>query len=320
MTKYKQAKPVFKTGVQTKAVEPVKSKFDWLATVFKLSALFVLGIYLYGYGAVVGYAGYFGIPQSALFSSSSDLLGIASETLLHHTLYFFNTGGVFGYLWLILKSTFNTVLLYGLLVACVWFAIITIGKSKRARDYLRSVLCSIFPEAKIQLSESVFKSFIRSIWHGILFVIASLTGQIAIICILFLVFTLFLTAAVFGYYAAVNHAGLDIIRPKKCDAIQTNAQFIDTLEKQKAAKLAVTALVPAEHTANCIKVTYSDTKGSKTIAGRSVLAGSDYVLVYELNGKTTRIPLKTAVIETADDAVLKEVELQNAKLLLKDTQ
>lgn len=316
MTKYKQAKPVFKTGVQAKAQEPEKSKFDWLATVFKLSALFLLGIYLYGYGAVVGYASYFGIPQSALFNSSSDLLGIASETLLHHTLYFFNTGGVFGYLWLILKSTFNTVLMYGLLVACVWFAIITIGKSKRARDYLRSVLSSIFPEAQIQLSESVFKSFIRSIWHGILFVIASLTGQIAIICILFLVFILFLAAALFGYYAAVNHAGLDIIRPKKCDAIQTNAQFIDTLEKQKAAKLAVAA----EQTANCIKVTYSDTKGSKTIAGRSVLAGSDYVLVYELNGKTTRIPLKTAVIETADDAVLKEVELQNAKLLAVKAQ
>ena len=316
MTKYKQAKPVFKTRVQAKVKEPEKTKFDWLATVFKLSALFLLGIYLYGYGAAVGYSGYFGIPQSALFSSSSDLLGIASETLLHHTLYFFNTGGVFGYLWLILKSTFNTVLLYGLLVACVWFAIITIGKSKRVRDYLRSVLSSIFPEAQIQLSESVFKSFIRSIWHGILFVIASLTGQIAIICILFLVFTLFLTAAVFGYYAAVNHAGLDIIRPKKCDVIQTNAQFIDTLEKQKAAKLAVAA----EHTANCIKVTYTDTKGSKTIAGRSVLAGSDYILVYELNGKTTRIPLKTAVIEAADDAVLKEVELQNAKLLLKNTQ
>ena len=191
MIKYKQAKPVFKTSIQAKVNEPEKSKFDWLATVFKLSALFLLGIYLYGYGAVVGYAGYFGIPQSALFSSSSDLLGIASETLLHHTLYFFNTGGLFGYLWLILKSTFNTVLLYGLLVACVWFAIITIGKSKRARHYLRSVLSSIFPEAQIQLSESVFKSFIRSIWHGILFVIASLTGQITIICILFLVFILF---------------------------------------------------------------------------------------------------------------------------------
>ena len=69
MIKYKQVKPVFKSSVQAKAVEPVKSRFDWLATVFKLSALFVLGIYLYGYGAAVGYASYFGIPQSALYSA-----------------------------------------------------------------------------------------------------------------------------------------------------------------------------------------------------------------------------------------------------------
>jgi hypothetical protein len=320
MIKYKQPVAGFKPSVKAKIKAPEKSSFDWLGTVFKLSALFLLCIYLYGYGAAVGYAGYFGIPQSALFSSSSDLLGIASETLLHNTLYFFKTGGFFNYLWLILKSTFFIVLLYGFGVSFGWFFGISLGKNKQIPAFLIKVKNFFFPNASVHLNESMFATAIRSIWLGILFILAAIAAQSVLIVAAFVSFMVILIATIFGYFAAINHAELDIIRPAKCDAMQTRVQFIDTLEKQKAAKLAGIMDSRVEHTANCVKVTFSDAKGSKTIAGRSVIAGSDYILVYEMSGKTTRIPIKTAVIEAADDTVIKEVEMQNEKLLAAKTQ
>lgn len=320
MTKYKQAKPVFKTRVQAKVKEPEKSRFDWLGTAFKLSALLLFGIYLYGYGAAVGYAGYFGIPQSALYSSSTDLLGIASETLLHHTFYFFKSGDVYFHLWSFLKSTLNLVFICGLVVSCTWFVGISLGKNKQTPSFLINAKNLFLPDAKVHFIESTFATAARSIWHGIAAVIVMLFAQSVLLITIFVSFTFILLAAIIGYFAAINHAELDIIRPAKCDPVQTRAQLIDALEKQKVEKLKGIKAAPVEHTANCVKVTFSDDKGSKTIAGRSVIAGSEYILVYEMTGKTTRIPIKTAVIEAADDAILKEVELQNGKLLALKAQ
>ena len=313
MIKYKQPKAVFKPSVKAKIKAPTKSGFDWLGTVFKLSALFLLGIYLYGYGAAVGYAGYFGIPQSALYSSSTDLLGIASETLLHNTFYLFKTGSIYFHLWLYLKSNLNTMLFFGLGVCFVSFAAVSLSKNKQAPLLFNRSKNFIFPDTKLLSNESTGTTANRAIWHGILAIIASLVGQSVAFITIFILFAIILLAAIFGYFAAINHAELDIIRPEKCDAMQTRVQFIDTLEKQKAVKLAGIKETTVEHTANCVKVTFSDAKGSKTIAGRSVIAGSDYILVYEVSGKTTRIPIKTAVIEAANDSVLSEVELQNSK-------
>lgn len=314
MINYKQPKAGFKPLAKAKIIESEKSSFDWLGTVFKLSALFLLGIYLYGYGAAVGYAGYFGIPQSALYSSSSDLLGIASETLLHHTFYFFKSGDVYFHLWSFLKSTLNLVLLCGLVVSSTWFVGISLGKNKQTPSFLINAKNFFLPDSKVHLNESTFATAIRSIWHGIVAVIVMLFAQSVLLIAIFVSFTFILLAAIIGYFAAANHVQLDIIRPEKCDVLQTRVQFLDTLEKQKIHKSKGIKVAPAEPTANCIKVTYKDDKGSKTIAGRSVIAGSEYILVYEMTGKTTRIPIKTAVIEAADDVVLKEVEQQNEKL------
>lgn len=318
--KHNQVRPVFKTKAKPKFEAPAKSKLDWLGTVFKLSALCVFVFYLYGYGAAVGYAGHFGIPQSALISSPSDLLGIASETLLHQTLHFFNTSGVFAYIWSVLKSTVSLFLIYGLLFALLWFAIITIVKNERRRAYLSRITNSIFPAAIVQLNESLFKTFVRSIWHGILFVTANLAAQSALLFAIFAVFIGVVSVTIIGYSAARSHAEQDIIRPINCASIHSRVQFLDSLEKQNTAKSAGTKAAPTEKRANCVKVTFTDAKGTKTIAGRSVIAGSDYILVYETNGKATRIPLKAAVVEAADDDVLKEVELQKNKIAASKAQ
>lgn len=322
MIKYKQAKPVFKTSVQAKVKESEKFSFDWLGTALKLSALLLLGMYLYGYGAAVGYASYFGIPQSALYSSSTDLLGIASETLYHFTLNFFSTGGIVAYFWSMVNSDFNIqYIYYGLAFSAAWFAIIYLAKIKQTTALMFNKFKNFFfPEIKIHLSESKLATIFRSLGYGflssIVFFIAKTVASVSVL----IFYLLILIAPVWGYFAAINHAEVDIIRPAQCDPVQTRVQLIDALEKQKVEKSKGIKAAPVEHSSNCVKVTFTDDKGSKTIAGRSVLAGSDYILIYEMNGKTTRIPLKTAVIETANDAVLKEVELQNEKLLAKKAQ
>jgi hypothetical protein len=321
MTQHKQTESNIGTNIQTKIETPQKSSFDWLGILFKLSALFLFSIYLYGYGAAVGYAEKFGIPQSALYSSSTDLLGIASETLLHHTLNFLKPGGVFFYLWAILKNSFDFMLLLGLVFSFAWFIGISLAKRiKKIPKVLIKTKNFLFPDVKVYFIESSFATAIRSIWHGILFIIIALAAQSIVIIAFYASFIFILIAPILGYFAAANHAELDIIRPVKCDVIQTRVQFIEALDKQKTAKLAGIKDEPAKPTANCVKVTLSDTKVSKTIAGRSVLAGSDYILVYEMSGKTTRIPIKTAVIEAADDAVLIEVALQNEKLFTAKVQ
>lgn len=318
MIKDKLPKAAAEASVPAKATEPKKSSFDWLSILFKLSALFLFGVYVYGYGAAVGYAGYFGIPQSALYSSSTDLLGIASETLLHHIFYFFKDD-VYSQYFVFLKSNSTNLIFIGIVTFIASFASISFYKSKKAVEQTTALLIkagNIFlPTVKTLLDESTIATAIRSIGYSILSVIIYLTAQTILIIAIFISFSFVFFAAILGYYAAMNHAEQDIIRPAKCDAMHTRVQFIDTLEKQRTPKLAGIKDTPMEHTANCVKVTFSDTKGSKTIAGRSVIAGSDYILVYELSGKTTRIPIKTAVIEAANDAVLKEVELQNGKLL-----
>lgn len=314
MIKDKQPKTATEASVQAKATEPKKSSFDWLGTVFKLSALFLFGIYLYGYGAAVGYAGYFGIPQSALYSSSTDLLGIASETLLHQVLGLLNAGDVYFHLWSFLKSIFSVILFIGLGVWFVSFAAVSLSKNKQIPVFSNKSKNFLFPDTKSLSNESTSTTAIRAIWHGILAILASLIGQSVVFIAIFISLAFISLAAIVGYFAALNHAELDIIRPTKCDPILTRIEFIDTLEKQKVTRSAGIKDAPALHTANCVKVTFSDDKGSKTIAGRSVIAGSDYILVYEMSGKTTRIPIKTAVIQAANDAVLSEVELQNSKL------
>ena len=150
--------------------------------------------------------------------------------------------------------------------------------------------------------------------------ILALAGLSAFVFAIFFVFSLFLLAPITGYQAASRHAEIEIIRPTKCSSLQTREQAIAVIDKQKAETLAGVKHQPTEAKASCVKVTYADDKGTKTIVGRSVIAGSDYILIYETNGKATRIPLKAAVVEAADDDVLKEVELQKNKIAASKAQ
>lgn len=324
MTKYKQAKPVFKTSVQAKALEPVESKFKWLGISFKLSAALLVIIYLYGYGAVVGYAAALGIPQTALYSSPFDLLVISTETFLYQTLDFVKTGDAYFHIWSFFKSIFPGIFIFALGFWFISYILNLLDKKKKINQKpftaSKRIKNFFFPESSALENESDSGTAIRSIWQTIAASIIVIISQLFIFIAILFLFILILVVPILGYIATTNHARQDIILPKLCDPILSRVQLIESLEKQKAPKIAGIKIEPVVPTANCIKVTYSDTKGSKTIAGRSVLAGSDYILVYEVIGKTTRIPLKTAVIETADDAVLKEVELQNEKLLAVKAQ
>ncbi|HMS28108.1 MAG TPA: hypothetical protein PKC80_12165 [Burkholderiaceae bacterium] len=322
MTKYKQTKPVFKTSVQAKVNEPVKSSFDWLGTAFKLSAFLLLVVYLFAYGAAVGYASYFGIPQSTLYSSPTDLLGIASETIFYITLHFLSTGDKFLHLLSVIESDIDKQFLYqSLTFGIAWFLVIIFIKNGKVINVdIKKIKDILFPNLKIQLTESKFITIIRALGYGIFANIMFFIIKTVIFASLFVCYIFILAAPTFGYFATIQHAQRDIIRPENCDNSRTRVQFIDAIEKQKSDKLADVKKDAAKPAANCVKVTFPDAKGSKTIAGRSVLAGSDYILIYETNGKATRIPLKTAVIEVADDAVLKEVVMQNEKLLANKAQ
>lgn len=322
MIKYKQAKHVFKSPVVAKTKESEKSNLDWLGTIFKFSALLLLVVYLFAYGAAVGYASYFGIPQSTLYSSPTDLLGIASETIFHFTLHFFSTGGTVTTFWSFFESEFDLNFVYlSLVFGAAWFVLIYLLKHKQDISVsINKGQSFFFPKIKVHLSESKYISIIRSLGYGILASTTFFIVKIALFASILTFYLLILIAPVFGYSAAIKHAERDIIDPKNCDTIKTRVEFKANLEKQKVDKSKGIKVATEIPTANCVKVTYSDTKGSKTIAGRSVLAGSDYILIYETSGKATRIPLKTAVIEVANDAVLKEVELQNEKLLAVKAQ
>ena len=83
-----------------------------------------------------------------------------------------------------------------------------------------------------------------------------------------------LIPAILGYFATTRHLEKQIIRPTECAALQPGAQVIAALDKLKAETLAEDKHALSETKAGCIKVTFTDDKVTKTIAGRSVIAGS----------------------------------------------
>ena len=308
MVKLRHAKSASEINSQLNKVNPEKSSLDWMGTIFKFSAILLVCIYVYGYGAVVGYASYFGLPLSAVYSSTSDLLSISYETLFYQILNNFSIQHLTKTFVYLFKENAVNFALTGILIAVIWFSITQFSKINKQKNINREF--KLIPEDNILLSENTKKTLMRSSLYGIAGSVLLVAIQFSFIIFAFLISTLFLLTGMTGYSAALQHVEHHIIRPINCDPIHTRLSLIKHFDKQKNKKVETVYLEP---TANCIKVTYSDSQGRKIIAGRSIFAGSEHILIYETTGKVTRIPIKNAIIESADDSILEEVAKLNAK-------
>ncbi|WP_143745623.1 hypothetical protein [Massilia sp. KIM] len=273
--------------------DPAKTKErglrDYVIAIAAVLSLLATFLTLAGFGASLAVE-QFGIPHAALFGSTLDLLDLSCWVVL----FLFekvNEVALYDEYMRLLPGLFPGI--------AVTYGIFVVGLGCYFLKDHKLLQRWRMPKWMKNRRENTGKSFLAwAIASGLLSIVFwLLLPVIAIAMAAFLIIssTALLTAPFIGYAAGNLHIARYVVGPAQCEQIQTRSVRLknanDGTNDQKTSKN------PTYH-ASCVVV-----RNERNLyeQGRVVLSTTTAIFLYDpISGRTVRVPLKDAVIESVD--------------------